>query len=118
MLTLDASDDDGKRSSGITVNDAPAAPLTPEILTAYNRIYSMPKGLERDGAMAEFMKTYPKLSQRAYLGRDQDDSVGLKLRDVHGKVRAALRVKADGTPILEFLDESGKVMQKMTADGR
>ena len=43
-LTLDSSYEDGKRSSGITINDAPNAPLTPEIFAGYNRIHSMPEG--------------------------------------------------------------------------
>jgi len=44
------------------------------------------------------------------LGRASDGSVGIDLRDKNGKTRIQLRVLADGTPSLQFLDAAGNAI--------
>jgi hypothetical protein len=48
------------------------------------------------------------------LGRAPDGSVGLSLRDSAGRVRIVLDVQADGKSMLQFLDDSGKVVSEFT----
>jgi hypothetical protein len=117
-LTLDADEDDGGRSSGIAVNDAPDQLMTKEMFAEANRLDSLAPGVARDEARAAFRRRYPGLLQRAYLGRDEDASVGLNLRERKGRLRAALRVKADGTPVLDFMDANGRVSRELTGDTR
>jgi hypothetical protein len=40
--------------------------------------------------------------------------VGLNLRDGNGQVRIVLEVQSDGKGVLQFLDESGKVVSEFT----
>jgi len=40
--------------------------------------------------------------------------VGLSLRDGNGKVRIMLAVQSDGKSVLQFLDDSGKVVSEFT----
>jgi len=43
-----------------------------------------------------------------------DGSVGLELRDRDGRVRVALAVQPTGKPVLQFLNENGKVVREFT----
>ena len=40
--------------------------------------------------------------------------MGLSLRDGKGRVRILLDVQSDGKSVLQFLDESGKVVSEFT----
>jgi hypothetical protein len=41
----------------------------------------------------------------------------LKLKDVEGRDRIIIQVAADGSPVLQFFDESGKVVSQLPALG-
>jgi len=47
------------------------------------------------------------------LGREPDRTVALRLKDDQGRDRAILRVSADGSPSLQFLDITGKVISHL-----
>ncbi|MCA1577970.1 MAG: hypothetical protein LC794_11495 [Acidobacteria bacterium] len=50
-------------------------------------------------------------TNRLFLGKYRDNSTVLLMRDIKGKPRIRMQVAPDGTPLLEFLDEAGKVIQ-------
>ena len=52
-------------------------------------------------------------TQRLFLGKGRDDTALLVMADIKGKPRIRLRVSPDGTPKLEFLDETGKVFYSL-----
>ena len=108
VLTLDGGEEDGERYSTIAMNDQPDYPIT-ETIEAMNRIDKLPKA-ERDAAWKSFFTTHPSAHQRVKLGRLEDKSAALVLKDVNGKSRIVMRVAADGTPSLEFLDGDGRVI--------
>lgn len=56
---------DGSRNAGITLNDAPKKPITPEMYREAERIKAMPHGQARETAWAAFMKKYPSLRQKS-----------------------------------------------------
>ena len=114
-LALDSSYADGMRRSGISINDAARNFLTPEVFAEREKIRAMPEGPAKKAAWQTFMSTYG-LTRRAFLGRENDKSVGLKLRDAKGNVRAALLVQPDGTPVLEFMDANGKVTRNLSGE--
>jgi hypothetical protein len=79
--------------------------------------------LEDDGswgrsgeAWAKLNQKYPKGAERAFFGREADDSVGVSLRDVQGRMRASLTVKPDGEPVLQFLNAEGKVTKEISGE--
>jgi hypothetical protein len=109
-LSLDTNQDGQERSSSYQINDNTATPITPEVFSAYKTVRAMPEGPEKQKAMATVMGKYPtKLHPRAAIERDPDKSAVLRLRDPEGRTRILLRVAADGTPSLDFLDASGRV---------
>ncbi|RKN60834.1 hypothetical protein D7M11_35645 [Paenibacillus ginsengarvi] len=50
---------------------------------------------------------------RARMDRSQDGSVGVKLSDSKGQERIRLVIDANDVPILEFLNEKGKVVYSL-----
>lgn len=108
--------EDGTRTAGITLNDAPGQPITPELYGEAERIKAMPHGPERARAWAEFMKKYPALHQRASLERADDGSVGLSLRDKDGHERLRITVTADGEPAIQLLDAKGAVKRTISLE--
>lgn len=53
--------------------------------------------------------------QRIWVGRKDDGAATVNLMDPQGRKRIVMKVAADGTPSLEFLDAEGKVVSRMAA---
>jgi len=107
VFTIDAGEEDGHRKSGLALWDRGDYPLA-EILEASLRIQKLPQAQQED-EWKKFEASHPGDTQRAYLGRVGDRSVGLRLMDQEGRDRLRLRVNPDGSPEIQFLDESGRV---------
>jgi len=115
-LVLGASLEGGKRTSGVTVNDVAGFPITPEYVATVERVKMMPQGAERSAAWARLNENYPPGAERGFFGRQKDDSVGMRLSDAAGHVRAVLTVKADGEPVLQFMNVEGKVTKEISGE--
>jgi hypothetical protein len=111
VLTLDGGEENGERFSTIAMNDQPGYPIT-ETIEAKNRIDKLPK-TEQDAAWKSFFVAHGSAHQRVKLGRMEDRSAALVLKDLNGKSRIVMRVDADGTPSLEFLDGGGRVLSRL-----
>jgi hypothetical protein len=110
-LALDTNQDGDVRDTSYQINDNVGATLfTPDISAAYSAAHAIPEGPEKQKALAALAAKYPlRLRPRAALERDPDKSAVLRLRDPDGHTRILLRVAADGTPTMQFLDAAGKV---------
>lgn len=110
-MSLDANQDGAERATSYQINDNIGDTLfTPDITSTFTALHSMPEGPEKQKAIADFKAKHPySLRQRAALGREPDKSAVLRLRDPDGHTRILLRVAADGTPCMQFLDASGKI---------
>jgi hypothetical protein len=64
----------------------------------------------------KFQETHPAPAGRLYLGRAEDGSVGLKLKDAGGLDRIVMEVMADGSPAIRFLDTKGNVVCTLPSD--
>jgi hypothetical protein len=106
----------GKREktkfSRITIADQGDYPVE-EKRKAEERIGKLPAD-KQDDAWNEFFATNRHDVKRLVVGRAPDGSVGLSLRDGSGKVRVVLEVQSDGKSVLQFLDDSGKVVSELT----
>jgi hypothetical protein len=115
-LSIDTDQDGDDRSTSYQINDNIGDMLfTPDVLDAFTRLRAMPDGPAKQAAIADFKAKHPShysLRQRAALGREPDKSAVLRLRDQQGHTRILLRVAADGTPSMQFLDADGKVTQQ------
>ena len=113
------SQDGEVQSTGYRINDnASSVLLTPEVADAFTAVKMMPEGAAKKKALADLRARYPfRLPPRASLERDPDKSAALRLRDPDGHTRILLRVAADGTPSMQFLDATGKVIHQWPEAG-
>ena len=100
VFTIDAGEEKGKRASAIAIWDRPDYPITDLLGTPEEKRH-------------DFIANHPKAHARAYLGRSDDRSVALKLKDQEGRDRVVIRVGADGSPVIQLLDENGKVVVRL-----
>jgi hypothetical protein len=111
VLSLDANEHDGKRQYGITLVDYPDYSIM-EVIDLIQRIKSLPEA-EQKAEIDKFYTQHPKPQPRLRLGRERDLSAALRLKDIAGRDRIVIMVKPDGSPILQFLDEQGKVTMQL-----
>jgi len=114
IFAMDAGREGEERFSRITIADQGNYPIT-EGREAFARINRLPAE-QQDVAWRDFFSSHPHDIKRLQIGRSEDGSVGLNLRDADGKTRVLLSVGPDGTPMLQFLDSNGKVTNQMTAN--
>lgn len=65
---------------------------------------------KQESSVHNFLKARPQAETRVALGRFPDKSSKLELMDRQGRKRIVMKVAADGTPSLQFLDAKGKVI--------
>jgi len=119
-LVLESNSDGGARSTYYAINDDDTPyPITPELSAEWQRVKAMPPGPERTATSKAWHAKYPGgIVNRGFFGRDHDKSVSLVLKDRQGHARLEARVAPDGTPVLEFLDASGKVIRSIGPDSK
>lgn len=111
VITFAAQQANEQRSALLNVIDRPAWPIT-EFIDLVEQISDLPPA-EQQAAIEEFLSTHDEGASRMTLGRQPDQSVGLELKDEAGRPRIVMRVDADGTARLQFLDESGAVVTQL-----
>ena len=111
IFTVDAGREAGKQYSLLTMGERGDYSIV-EVLEANERISKLPEE-QRKTEWTKFRATHPGDSTRVMVGRDTDGSAILKLKDAEGHDRIALRVTADGTPEMQFLDAEGKVISEL-----
>ncbi len=103
----------GQYFAGLRVWDRPDTSLA-EVIDKLQAIQKMPDGPEKTEAMQKLRDTSAAgVSQRVFVGKTREKAAVLTLFDPQGRPRAQLMVDAQGAPKLEFLDEKGKVVQKL-----
>lgn len=112
-LTIDFGQRGDKKSEAIAFIDRPDYSIE-ELLALMQRTKDLPDA-QKKAELDKFVQTHGGPKQRAYFGRDPDRSVGLKLKDTDGHDRIVIQVAADGTPVMKFLDASGKVLSQLPA---
>jgi hypothetical protein len=111
VFSIDAGEENGQRTSELRMIDQPDHPITQDIEAA-ERIAKLPKD-QQPSAWKAYRATTPHAEARILLGRGEDKSVALRLKDVHGRDRLVIRVQPDGSPVMQFLDENGKVTSQL-----
>src|SRR5260370_7751475 len=112
IFALDAGQEGQDKFSRITIADQGDYPVE-EKRKAEERIGKLPED-KQDDAWKDFFATHRHDVKRMVVGRAPDGSVGLSLRDGNGNVRVRLEVQSDGKSVLQFLDDTGKVVIELT----
>lgn len=113
VFSIDAEEDGSKRSSELRIIDQPDHPITQDLAEAA-RIAKLPKD-QQQAEWKKYLAGTPHSEPRITLGRADDRSVALRLKDVEGRDRIVIKVQRDGTPSLQFLDEQGRVASQLPA---
>jgi hypothetical protein len=112
VFVVEANQNGDRHQSGLVLADNPNYPIT-DLMTEVNREKSLPEG-QRSAALKLFFSMHGQSRQRLYLGRDDNGSVALKMKDAKGRDRIIIEVGADGSPAIRFLDQAGKITHKWT----
>jgi hypothetical protein len=116
IFAIDAGQEGKDKFSRITMTDQGDFPIE-EKRKASEAIDKLPAN-EQDAAWEKFFASHRHDAKRLALGRNPDGSVGLELRDQNGRVRVALAVQPRGEPILQFLNEDGKVVREFVGSSK
>lgn len=99
--------DDGTYSTGLEMWQQPNVPG--DVLVAkYRDVRAMTDTAARNRAFQAMRDADEVTTQRLFLGKGRDSTAMLVLSDLKGRPRLRISVKADGTPAIEVLDESGQ----------
>jgi hypothetical protein len=66
------------------------------------------------GLLVSDSPTGSDVRQRAWVGRKDDGTASLELRDANGRKRLIMLVTAEGDAKVQFLDENGAVVKELT----
>lgn len=111
-LVLEANQEDTTRKSTyLQINDPPGWDIE-ELFKLQEADAAMPESAQQD-AIRKFFASRPQSQQRVFLGTKPDRSSNLVLRDAEGRKRIVIAVAADGSPVLQFLDADGKIIQQL-----
>jgi len=113
VFSLDARQDGGKHYSMMNFTDRGDYSIM-DAFEAKKRIDALLAD-QRQAEWKKFMETHPGDAHRIVLGRARDESAVLKMKDKQGRDRLVIKVAADGSPTIQFLDEAGKVLSQLPA---
>jgi hypothetical protein len=113
-VAISYSEADGQRSAGLQVWDRSDTHLS-ELIRKLNDANAIQDAAERDKAVTAARATAPPGPRRLFVGKNGDRSATVSLADANGKPRLVLKVDADGAASIDFLDESGKSVQRLPA---
>jgi hypothetical protein len=111
IFAIEGGQEGSAKRTMLVISDRGEWPLH-ESYDEIARIKELPAA-ERQIAMRTFVETHPGNQTRIVLGRAQDKSVVLRMQDTDGRDRIVMKVDGDGTPLLRFLDENGKVLDEL-----
>ena len=114
-LTLRYSDDNGRKTTGITIAERDERDIY-DLIMARDSINKMTDSVAKAAALQRLFgprNGVPLRATRVYLGRDAGKSAMLSLFDPGGRPRLRLKVDSLGLASLEFLDEKGAVTSRL-----
>jgi len=104
--------DDGTYQSGLEMWQQPNIP-SDVMLEKYQAANKIKDEAKRKAAIQEMVDNNELTTNRLFLGKRRDNSNELLMCDLKGRPRIRMKVAADGTPKLDFLDEEGKVIYSL-----
>jgi hypothetical protein len=112
IFAIDSGQDGEEKFSAIGISERGDYPIQ-DALEAKERIDKLPEA-QRKAEWHKFFSTHAGDADRIYLGRAPDKSASLRIKDEQGRDRLVFRVNAEGNPVIQFLDDNGKVTKEFT----
>jgi hypothetical protein len=114
VLVLEEGQEHGQKYSRMDINDVGDWPITDAIL-AEQQILKLPES-QRKAAWERFQKTHTGIVNRIRIGRLQDKSTVVEIKDSTGNPRISMKVNAEGQASLRFMDAGGNVTSSYPPD--
>jgi hypothetical protein len=111
-IAISYSEQNGQRSTGLTVWDRPETRLS-ELIEKLNAANRLTDTAAREKAIQAARASVPPSPRRVFVGKNNDRSASIMLADADGKPRLNLRVDANGEASIEFLDAAGRVTRRL-----
>jgi hypothetical protein len=111
-IGLTYSEGNGQRTAGLQVWDRSDRPLS-ELIEQLNAANRIADPAEREAAIKKVRDAAPAGPRRVFVGKTADRAANVSLADANGKPRLTLTVDATGSPRIEFLDENGKIVDRI-----
>jgi hypothetical protein len=108
-VALQYIDQDGRRRSGLAINDYPLGISGLQFSKRYDRAQATKDSAARADSMRVLEALFGK--QRLYAGRGRNGSSLVSLSDPQGRVRLRLTVDTLGAASIQFLSEKGEVVR-------
>src|SRR3984885_13948004 len=114
IFVIDSGREDQDKFFAIRIGERGDYPIQ-QAFDANLQINKLPKD-QQAAEWKKFFTTHTGDADRIYLGRSPDKSASLRIKDDHGHDRLIIRVDAGGNPVIQFLDEGGKVSKEIRAE--
>jgi hypothetical protein len=114
IFVIDSGREDQDTFSAIQIGERGDYPIQ-QALDASLQINKLPKD-QHAAEWKKFFTTHTGDADRIYLGRSPDKSASLRIKDERGRDRIVIRVDAGGNPLIQFLDEGGRVSKEIRAE--
>jgi hypothetical protein len=116
ILYLQYTDENGQRSTGLHIDDWQETPEFWKFRKQYKTALAMPNGPAKEKLLKQLME--PKrgeraFAQRVFVGKDENKTAMVTLADREGRPRLQMIVDSNGTPALNFLDQSGHIVYSL-----
>lgn len=111
-IGLSYTEGNGRRSAGFQVWDRADSHLS-ELIEKINAANTIQDKTARDAEMAKIRAAAPPGPRRVFVGKTGDKAATVSLADANGKPRLTLTVDVAGNSRIEFLDENGKVTDRI-----
>ena len=112
-IGIQYSESRGQRSAGLQVWDRSDTQRLSELIDALNAANALKDADARTAAVQAARAKAQPGNQRLFAGKDRNKASVVNLFDANGKSRLVLKVDADGTASIEFLDAEGKVTNRL-----
>lgn len=110
-MQLEADQEGGTYYKHLTINDQPDYPLT-DFMPLAEKFERDPSAANK-AAVERFFAEHGGPVPRLFLGEHPEQGLTLNMKDNKGRNRIVMRVQPDGSPVLQFLDEDGKVISQL-----
>ena len=111
-IGLTYAEGNGQRTAGLQVWDRSDRPLS-ELIEQLNAANRIADDGEREAAIRKVREAAPAGPRRVFVGKNAERAASVSLADANGKPRLTLTVDASGNPRIEFLDENGKIVERL-----
>lgn len=110
VVQIHYEEEDGQKFYGFSVFDRPDTPIS-QVIEKQKEIES--SDLSDEEKNNELDKLYEGNAHRAFMGKDQNGDMTIRLMDSKGKPRIRMAVDKNDVPRMEFLNENGEVIYKL-----